>query len=163
MDVRITTLAEHSEWVRWVAEEHFREWGAAHPGAALEAWIADRSGTRRDGVPLTLLALVGALPVGTAGLVACDMETHPELSPWLSGVYVAPGWRGRGIGTILVKAASRRAAEWGVRRLYLYTDIPRARSGSTSGWGGGDSAGRSTTGCPSHSWNATLPANVRWS
>ena len=50
------------------------------------------------------------------------METHPELSPWLSGVYVSLAWRGRGVGTALVRAATQRAASLGVRRLYLYTE-----------------------------------------
>lgn len=126
MDVQITSLAEHPEWIRWVAEEHFGEWGAGHPGATLEAWVADRTNTRRDGVPLTLLALIDRQPVGTAGLVECDMETHHELSPWLSGVYVTPRWRRHGIGTTLVHAVIRRAADLGIQRLYLYTEVADA-------------------------------------
>lgn len=122
MNVRITTLAEHPEWVRWVADEHFREWGALHPGATLEAWFADRSGTRKDGIPITLVAHDGDMPVGTASLVHNDMDTHPELSPWLAGVYVTPAWRQHGVGVLVVSAATRRAAEWGVRRLYLHTE-----------------------------------------
>ena len=27
--------------------------------------------------------------IGTASLIECDMETHPEWSPWLASVYVA--------------------------------------------------------------------------
>jgi GNAT superfamily N-acetyltransferase len=122
MDIRITTLAEHPEWVSWVADEHFREWGALHPSATLEGWTADRRGTLKDGIPITLLAVDGSQPVATAGLVECDMATHPELSPWLAGVYVTPAWRQRGIGALIVKAATRLAAEWGVRRLYLHTE-----------------------------------------
>jgi GNAT superfamily N-acetyltransferase len=122
MDIQLVTLAEHPEFTRWVAEEHFREWGAAHPGATLEAWESDRRGTRRDEVPWTLLALRDSAPVGTAGLVACDMDTHAELTPWLSGVYVTPACRGRGVGTALVRAATARAALWGAPRLYLYTE-----------------------------------------
>jgi GNAT superfamily N-acetyltransferase len=122
MDIQLITLAEHPEFIRWVAEEHFREWGAAHPGATVDAWESDRRGTRRDAVPCTLLALCDSAPVGAAGLVACDMDTHPELTPWLSGVYVTPAWRGRGVGTTLVRAATARAALWGARRLYLYTE-----------------------------------------
>jgi GNAT superfamily N-acetyltransferase len=122
MDIQLVTLAEHPEFIRWVAEEHFREWGAAHPGATLDAWECDRSGTRRDEVPYTLLALCDSAPVGTAGLVTCDMDTRCELTPWLSGVYVVPAWRGRGVGTALVRAATARAALWGARRLYLYTE-----------------------------------------
>lgn len=122
MDIQITTLAEHPEWVEWVADEHFREWGALHPGATLTGWIADRRGTLKDGIPITLLAVHRSQPIATAGLVQCDMDSHPELSPWLAGVYVTPAWRRRGVGAVIVSAATRQAAEWGVRRLYLHTE-----------------------------------------
>lgn len=122
MDIQITTLAEHPEWVEWVAHEHFREWGALHPATTLAGWLADRRGTLKDTFPITLLAVHGSKPIATAGLVECDMDSHPELSPWLAGVYVTPAWRGRGVGAIIVDAATRQAAEWGVRRLYLHTE-----------------------------------------
>ena len=122
MTITLTTLAEHRELVPWVAAEHFREWGAGHPGATLERWVMDRAGTFADRIPWTLVALQGETPVGTAGLVHCDMDTHPELTPWLSGVYVAPAWRRRGIGTILVQAAEAKAKEWRMTEIYLYTE-----------------------------------------
>jgi N-acetylglutamate synthase-like GNAT family acetyltransferase len=54
-------------------------------------------------------------------LVAHDMDTRMELSPWLAGVFVAPNHRRHGLGTALVRRAVDDAKALGVRRLYLYT------------------------------------------
>lgn len=54
-------------------------------------------------------------------LVAHDMDTRKELSPWLAGVFVAPDYRRHGLGTALVRRAVDDATALGVRRLYLYT------------------------------------------
>jgi GNAT superfamily N-acetyltransferase len=66
-------------------------------------------------------------------LVANDMDTRKELTPWLAGVYVAPEHRRQGIGSALVARAVDCAERLGVPRLYLYT--PGAeRMYSRLGW-----------------------------
>ena len=50
------------------------------------------------------------------------METHPELSPWVGGVYVIPAARGRGVASALIGHVMSRAEEFGIRDLYLYTN-----------------------------------------
>jgi N-acetylglutamate synthase-like GNAT family acetyltransferase len=54
-------------------------------------------------------------------LVAHDMDTRMELSPWLAGVFVTPEHRGRGVGAAMVRRVIDDATALGVRRLYLYT------------------------------------------
>jgi GNAT superfamily N-acetyltransferase len=120
--VRIESLADHLELTPLVARWHWEEWGRHDPGGSLEAWtvgLARR--TERGRVPTTYLALDGGDPVGSATLVACDMLTRCDLSPWLAGVYVLPVARGRGVASALVRHAVRRAGGMGVPRLYLYT------------------------------------------
>ena len=53
------------------------------------------------------------------------MSTHPDLAPWLAGLYVAPDARGRGVGSALVQYVVRQAAAMGAGRLYLYTASAR--------------------------------------
>ena len=60
-------------------------------------------------------------PVGTAGLVHADLDTRPDLTPWLAGVFVQPAFRGRGYATALVKRAEAFAAAAFVPVLWLYT------------------------------------------
>ena len=43
------------------------------------------------------------VPVGTASLVASDLPSRPDLTPWLASVLVRPQFRGRGYSAPLVK------------------------------------------------------------
>ena len=48
-------------------------------------------------VPLTVVASIEGVPVGSASLLEEDMETHADLSPWLASVFVLPTSRRQGI------------------------------------------------------------------
>ena len=122
-DMRIELLADQARFVPLVSRWHFEEWSGSDPGAPLAAWTAGL-GRRceRDRIPTTFVATVDSEPVGSASLVLCDMDTRQDLSPWLGSVYVLPVFRRRGIGTALVSYALTRAREFGVERLYLWTD-----------------------------------------
>jgi GNAT superfamily N-acetyltransferase len=55
-------------------------------------------------------------------LLPGDMDTHPELSPWLGGVFVLPEYRRRGIGSALIRHSISQAGALGFSHLYLYTN-----------------------------------------
>jgi GNAT superfamily N-acetyltransferase len=59
--------------------------------------------------------------LGSASLIAHDMDTRPDLSPWLASVFVAEQHRGKGIGTALVRRVVQEAGMLGVANLYLFT------------------------------------------
>jgi GNAT superfamily N-acetyltransferase len=65
------------------------------------------------------VALAGHRCLGSASLVACDMDIRPALTPWLSGVCVAPEHRRRGVGAPLVERVMQEARALGKPRLYL--------------------------------------------
>lgn len=58
-------------------------------------------------------------------LVANDMESRSDLTPWLAGVYVKAQHRGRGMGAALIARVIDEARALSVPRLYLCTDIRR--------------------------------------
>jgi len=60
-------------------------------------------------------------PVGTAGVVHGDLDTRPDLSPWLAGVFVRSEFRGRGYATALIRRAEAFAVAASVPVLWLYT------------------------------------------
>lgn len=94
-----------------------------------------------DHIPLTVVASLDTLPVGTATLVAHDSGTEQwsHLSPWLAAVYVVPEYRRRGIGASLVNAiVSAAAAETDI--LYLLT-TEREEFYARLGWKVFDRAG----------------------
>lgn len=60
-------------------------------------------------------------PVGTASLAQRDLDSRPDLGPWLAGVFVLPGHRSRGHAAALVRHVEGYAAGLGIARLWLYT------------------------------------------
>jgi GNAT superfamily N-acetyltransferase len=72
---------------------------------------------------MALLAIADGGPVGTAGLV--DTEgPEDEHGPWVSGVYVLPQHRNKGIGTALMARMETEAIRLGVQRLLLSAAAP---------------------------------------
>ena len=68
-----------------------------------------------------MVAITDETVIGIVSLKVNDMDTRPELTPWLAGLYVVPAYRRRGIGHRLVQAAIAKASEFRVEKLYLYT------------------------------------------
>ncbi|MDQ3928182.1 MAG: GNAT family N-acetyltransferase, partial [Chloroflexota bacterium] len=75
----------------------------------------------RDSVPTTYVALEGEELLGSATLVDNDMSTRLDLWPWVAGVFVKPERRGQGVGSILMRHVVYKAAEMGIKKLYLHT------------------------------------------
>ncbi len=69
----------------------------------------------------TFVLFDGDRPVGTAGLMRSDLESRPDLTPWLGGLFVEPAFRGRGHATALVGRVEDFARVASVRILWLYT------------------------------------------
>ena len=121
-NLQIGNLADHADLVETVAQWHFDEWSHLRPGSTLDDWIATRRRVaNRWRIPMGFVALTGGELQGSASLIDCDMETRTDLWPWLAGVYVRSESRGQGIGAALVRHAMGRAADMGIRELYLYT------------------------------------------
>jgi GNAT superfamily N-acetyltransferase len=116
--VRIERVADRPELAEVVAGWHFAEWGHLTPTLSL----ADRVHGVLAAGEGTYVAFEGDDPIGTAGLVAHDMDTHPDLGPWLAGVYVTPDRRRRGVAAALTGHVADEAAAVGATTLYLYTD-----------------------------------------
>src|SRR5437899_6443292 len=120
--VQIGYLADHQEFIPTLAQWHHREWAYLRPGDSLEARTARLRGScgHRE-IPTVIVSFTGGTLLGSAMLLAHDMDTRMELSPWLAGVFVAPDHRRHGIGAAPVRRAVDDATALGVRRLYLYT------------------------------------------
>jgi len=72
-------------------------------------------------IPLILIASEEGKPIGMGALKLSDLESRPNLSPWLAGLYVHQGHKNRGVGTRLVRAIEQKAAQLKVNKLYLFT------------------------------------------
>ncbi len=120
--MRIEYLADHLSMLPTVARWHHEEWDLARPDATLERRISRlQQWCGRQCIGSTFVAIVGDTPVGCASLVAHDMETRTDLTPWLAGVYVVPECRRQGYGSALANRVASEAKTLAVERLYLYT------------------------------------------
>jgi GNAT superfamily N-acetyltransferase len=120
--MHIDYLADHPEFIPALARWHYEEWSYLRPGDSVEARLSRlRAACGRGEIPTVFVAFSDGTLFGSAMLIAHDMDTRMDLTPWLAGVFVAPDYRRRGIGSALVGRVVECAAGLGVRRLYLYT------------------------------------------
>ena len=122
----IAYLFEHPQHIPTLAAWHHAQWGHLNPAKSLEvrlerlqAELATHLAQRT--IPTTFIAVEGPRVLGSASLVAHDMDLRPNLTPWLASVFVDPTRRGQGIGSQLVERVAAEAAAIGVPRLYLFT------------------------------------------
>lgn len=125
--MHLAYLADHPEFITTLARWHHAQWHYLDRDSSVEARIANfQAHLGRGQVPATFVALEGSTLLGSASLIAHDMDTRPDLTPWLACVYVAPAHRRRGIGTALVQRVAQEAKALGVETLYLFTPDKRA-------------------------------------
>jgi GNAT superfamily N-acetyltransferase len=119
---RYIYLADQPELLPVLADWFYDEWGRNDPGSSREKTsntLAEY--LNRDRIPLTIVRLRGSLAIASASLKIQEMETHPQFTHWLGGVYVHPDFRQQGIGSHLVKYSADLAKKLEVCHLYLYT------------------------------------------
>jgi predicted N-acetyltransferase YhbS len=80
-----------------------------------------RASSGHQETPTVFIASSGSTLLGSAMLVAHDMDTRLQWSPWLAGVVVAPEHRRHGVGAALAEHAAAEARALGCPALYLYT------------------------------------------
>lgn len=120
--MQIELLADRLEFIPILADWHFREWAYLRPGDSVANRIRllrERSGQTE--LPITFIASSGEELLGSAMLIHREMDTHPQFTPWLAGVFVAPAHRRRGIGRALAEHIVREAAGRGYPTVYLFT------------------------------------------
>lgn len=122
--MEIVPLADRKELIAELAELHHAEWKHLNPSLTLEGRaeaIAEAAG--REGIPSIFIAVSGSQLVGSAALVQNDMDTKPDLTPWLAAVYVKETFRHQGIATQLIARCEAEAACLSTDSWYLYTEF----------------------------------------
>lgn len=124
--MEILSLNDRPDLLDRVASWQFGEWGFLDPNDSLERRREKlRRHLHEEGLPLTLIAVESparrAEALGSADLIHYDLPDRPDLTPWLSAVFVPPEHRGRGVGTALTRQAVAEAARAGAPKVYLCT------------------------------------------
>jgi GNAT superfamily N-acetyltransferase len=120
--MNIEYLADHLELVPTLADWHHTEWSALLPGWSRDDAEAElQSHVQRCCVPTTFVALDNGMLVGSASLLAADLEGVVERTPWLASVFVAPAFRRRGTGEALVRRVLMESRRLRYSCIYLWT------------------------------------------
>ncbi len=119
MDLAIVAVADHPRLIEPVAAMLWQAFG--RPRGRTVADAVDYVHRRLDAAEPCFALLAGGEPVGTACLVAHDLDQRPDLTPWLASLCVRPEARGRGYAPLLVKAVECAARASGITTLWLYT------------------------------------------
>ncbi|MDD2210043.1 MAG: GNAT family N-acetyltransferase [Candidatus Cloacimonetes bacterium] len=74
------------------------------------------------GLPRFYLLLDKDVIVGCYALLVNDLVSRQDLLPWIACLYVEPSYRGRALGSILLKDGIEKTANLGYSCVYLTTD-----------------------------------------
>ena len=115
----ISDLRQRPEFFDSVADRIWQAWWEpnGYPLAYVETRLKENS--EHTPIPLALVAHNGESVLGTASVIASDLDERPELTPWVAAVWVEERARGHGIGAALVDAAARTCFALGFPRAYL--------------------------------------------
>ena len=76
----------------------------------------------KNKLPHTFVALIDGEPAGMYQLsMSDDLNSRPDLYPWLINVYVDEKFRGRNVARELMNTVKENAKKLGLTELYLYT------------------------------------------
>ena len=120
--IKIAFLADYPKTIPKLTQWFQDQWPAYYANRTLaniaHDFYAEASRTK---IPIRLVACVDGKLAGTISLREQALRTLPEYQPGLGGLLVAGGYRGRGIGTELVRAGMNVAWELGFDRVYTAT------------------------------------------
>jgi GNAT superfamily N-acetyltransferase len=120
--MRIIRIEDAQEHIETTAKWLYDEWGRHTPNGSISRAEMELSITPdAHGLPVSFIAVDDYVPVGIARLIANDMETRKDISPWLASVFVLPKCRGRRIGSQLCGQVENEARRLGFPCIYLFT------------------------------------------
>ena len=120
--IEVVNVCEQPQYLPTLARWHHEQWSYLNPDVSLDQRIGKMQ-SHLEGlfIPSTYLILTQGKLAGSAAMVRRDMDTHPELSPWLASVFIAPEFRRQGLGSRVVSRVMAEANAHAVEQLYLFT------------------------------------------
>lgn len=133
-DFIISDLREQPQFFDTVADRIWQAWWKRH--GVPEAYIVERLRENLQGsdLPIALVAHRSSAFLGTASLLASDLDERPQYTPWVAAVWTEPDARGQGIAPALIGRACIEAGERGHASVYLCAAPPRRAYYQGLGW-----------------------------
>ncbi|PFA63202.1 GNAT family N-acetyltransferase [Bacillus sp. AFS015802] len=120
--MKIIELQKDSNRFEEAVNVFWKQWGSEDNYTFYHDCMFHSCRTEED-LPRFYIALQEDEIIGTYALLRNDLNSRQDLYPWFACLYVAPGHRGDGLGSILLEHALKEVHEKGYNRLYLTTDL----------------------------------------
>ena len=130
----ISDLRQCPEFFDLVADRIWQTWWKpqGHAPDTIRARLIENMNA--EPIPLALVAHDRGKFLGTASVIASDLEERPQFSPWVAAVWVEPQARRLGIGAALVDRAAEACFALGVKRTFLCARPERTGFYQRLGW-----------------------------
>ncbi|KZL18432.1 GNAT family N-acetyltransferase [Pseudovibrio sp. Ad37] len=119
----ISKLADVPQFLEPAAKGMWLEWWEEEGHPIEDVYEELRTSLNKESMPTTLIAHDQTEFLGMVMLVQSDMSKHPQYSPWLASLWVAPEHQGKGIGSRLTKELEALALNDGTPHLYLFAKL----------------------------------------
>jgi GNAT superfamily N-acetyltransferase len=121
--VEFAPLLHRRQEIPRVARWWCDEWGLPERHGSFADYVQELESLSADTLPFHLIAERAGRALGVATLkMKVDHPVAGACSYWLSGVYVEPSSRHRGIATALCRNLVAAARQHGIETLYLQTE-----------------------------------------
>lgn len=134
MNYTISDLRQQPAFFDAVADRIWRAWWKERGFPADTIAGRLRENMNASPIPFALVVHRDETFIGTASVIASDLEERPQYSPWVAAVWVDPQYRMREIGSALVARAASDAFALNFRRVYLCAEKERRRFYIRQGW-----------------------------
>jgi N-acetylglutamate synthase-like GNAT family acetyltransferase len=134
-DIEFALLTDRPGEIARVARWWFDEWGLPERHPSFAEYVRELEALTDEVLPIHLIAERAGRAVGVATLkTKVGHHVIPGQSHWLSGVYVEPSCRCRGVATALCQRIVLAATRKSITRLYLQTEYLDGGLYSKLGW-----------------------------
>ncbi|OXM16129.1 GNAT family N-acetyltransferase [Paenibacillus herberti] len=120
--IEIYSLKDKTEDFERAVQLFWDQWGTENNFPFYHDCILHSMKTDSD-LPSFFIAKMDESIIGTYALLRNDLISRQDLFPWLACLYVAPEYRGQGIGSKLLQHARQETGKKGYNNLYLSTDL----------------------------------------
>ena len=102
----------------WFSPDQWRSFYSESAHANYQNWDAEGRDQELIYIAVTSEKVVGAIAIVDFD----DIEDFRHLKPWVAAFIVDPTLRGKGLGSQILEALEGKAREFGITRLYLWTE-----------------------------------------
>lgn len=134
MSFAISDLRQRPEFFDAVADRIWRAWWERNgvPLAAVATRLRDN--LAGPGIPIALVAHREDAFLGTASVIASDLDERLQYTPWVAAVWIEPEARKQGVGRALITHAVDEGFALDFGRIYLCAAPPLRRYYVNLGW-----------------------------